>query len=325
MLARFVSLAGRAAVVLAIAASQSLGQSYPNKPIRIISPHPPGSAPDIVVRAAAQELLPRLGQPMVIEPRPGAGGVIAGESCSKAAPDGYTLCLIQVGIMSFNPHTYSNLPYDPEKDFRPVTRLFFLVQALMASAALPAESFKDLEREAAARPGALNFGTLGPGSQPDVFRQFLADRWKTNIVGVPYKGAINIAQALAAGELQLGVIGIGSAAGALRGGKVRLLAISSLKRYRLFPNIPVFSELGLADAINVPWWGIAVPAGTADAVVGRLNSEFVRLFREPKFNEVLDNNYCEPATGTPEEFAAFLKADREQAGGFVKRYNIPRH
>lgn len=324
MVTKIVRLGTGMAAALALAATQSFGQPYPSKPIRLISPHPPGSAPDIVVRAAAQELFPRLGQSMVIEPRPGANGIAAGDACSKSAPDGYTVCLLQVGIMSFNPHTFSKLPYDPEKDFKPVSLLFFLVQALMATSALPTDSFKHLEQQAAAKPGWLNFGTLGAGSQPDVFRQFLADRWKTSIVGIPYKGSVNIASALAAGEVHLSVIGIGSAAGVLRSGKVKLLAISSQKRYRLFPDIPVFSELGLNDAINIPWWGLAVPAGTSDAVVGRLNTEFVRLFREPKFNEVLDNNYCEPAAGTPDEFAAFMKADREMAGKFVKKYNIPR-
>jgi tripartite-type tricarboxylate transporter receptor subunit TctC len=309
---------------LVLAVSQSFAQSYPSRPITIVSEHPPGSAPDIVMRAAAQELSPRLGQSMVIDSRPGANGIIAMESCSKAAPNGHTVCLVNVDTMSFAPHVFNKLPYDPERDYRPVARLFFLIQALMAPATLQAASVKELEQMAIGKPGSLNFGTVGEGTQPDVFRRFLAERWNTEIVGIPYKGSVMVASALATGEIQLSMIGVGSAIGLYRSGKIRYLAIATPKRYKLFPDVPVLSELGLTNTPNIPFWGITVPARTPDAVVNRLNSEFVQLFREPKFNEVLDNNYCEAAVGTPEEFAAFLKADRELAGTLVRKYNLPR-
>jgi tripartite-type tricarboxylate transporter receptor subunit TctC len=323
MVARISWLLRGTVAVLFLAAYQAYAQTYPSKPIHLISEHPGGSAPDIVLRAAAQELSPRLGQPFLIDTRPGANGIIATETCAKAAPDGHTMCLATSNTMSFNPLVFSKLPYDPDRDFKPVVRLFFLVQGLMVPAGLPADSLKSLEALANAKRGALNFGTQGPGSQQDVFRQYLADRWNTDIAGIPYKGAALIANALAAGDIHISLFGIGTGAGVLRSGRVKLLAIAGLKRYRRFPDVPLLSEAGI-DFSNIPFWGIAVPAGSPDSAVTRLNTEFARLFSEPKFNEVLDNNYCDPAVGSPEEFAAFLRTDREEAARLVKKFNIPK-
>jgi tripartite-type tricarboxylate transporter receptor subunit TctC len=310
--------------LLSLAALQSLAQPYPSKPIRVIVGVPPGSGVVIVMRAAGQELATRMGQPWLVENRPGGNTVIAAQACARAAPDGYTVCYVSADSMSFNPHVISNLPYDPDKDFKPITSLFYLIQGIIASASLQANSIKELQAQAGANSAILNFATLGAGTNTDIFRQWLNERWKTNIAGIPYKGGNLIVTALVAGEVHFSMPGLGNMGGQLKSGKVKVLAVHSSKRLRLLPDVPTLTEAGLDGFPVKGWFGLAVPAGTPDAIVSRLNSEFVRLFREPKFVEYLEDQYLEPFVGTPEECAAFMKADRELTGVVVKHFNVPR-
>ena len=307
------------AVLFAATSGQVGAQaSYPNKPIHILVPIAAGSVTDVVMRAAAQELTPRFGQAVLIENRPGASGIIGAEACAKAAPDGYTACAVYHATMSFNPLMFDKLPYDPQKDFVPVTNLYFVIEALMAPAALPANSVGELKALAIAKPGALNFGTLGPGSLQELLVAWLNDEWKTNIAGIPYKGGGPIAAALAANEIQLGQMGIGNFIGQIKAGQVKALAVNGNKRSPLLLTVPTATEAGIGGFSSRPWWGLAVPAGTPKETIARLNAEFVRLFREPKFAEFLDARAVEPAPGTPEEFATFLKLDRESAAALVR-------
>jgi len=306
-------------------AFQALAQQYPSKPIRVIVAIAAGSLTDVVLRTAGREMLSSLGQPLVIENRPGGNMMIAPEACAKAAPDGYTFCQVSNTVVSVNPHIYSKLAYDPDKDFRPVTLLFYLSQGLIASASLPVNSVKEMQALAAAKPGSINFGTLGEGTGPDIFRQWLNERWKTNMIGIPYTGANLIMNALIAEDIHLTQIGPGPFSGQLRAGKIKMLAVDTPKRSRLFPDVPTYLEVGLDGFSEKLWWGLFAPAGTPDAMVRRINAEFVRVFQTPKFLEYLENQFIEPAVSTtPEEFAAFVKEDRERAGHMVKRYNVPR-
>lgn len=310
--------------VALLPAIQAWAQPYPSKPVRVIVAIAAGSLTDIVLRTAGRELLGSLGQPLIVDNRPGGNMMIAAEVCSKAAPDGYTFCLASNTAMSVNPHVFSKLPYDPEKDFKPVARLFYLIQALIAGASLPANSVSELRAFASARPGALNFGTLGEGTGPDIFRQWLSEHWKTSLVGIPYTGANLIMNALIAGDIQLSQIGPGPFSGQLKAGKVKLLAVDVSKRSRMFPDVPTYAEAGLEGFTERLWWGLFAPAGTPDAAVRRMYTEFVRLFREPNFVDYLENQFIEPAVIAPEELPAFLKEDRERAGAMVKRFNVPR-
>jgi tripartite-type tricarboxylate transporter receptor subunit TctC len=309
---------------IGVPAAVDAQERYPSKPIRLILSIPAGSVTDITLRAAGQELLPRMGQPFVIEYRPGGNMIIAAEACANAAPDGYTLCTVAADTMSFNPHVFYKLPYDPDKSFKPIIQLYFLIEGVMASASVPAESMKELRALASAKRGLLNFASHGPNSNTDIFRQWLNHQWGTDVVGIPYKGGSQIIAALMANEVHLTKLGLGNLAGQLRGGKVKVLTVTSSKRFRLLPEVPTMAEAGLGENPIKAWFGLATPAGTPDAIVSMLNSQFLRLFREPKFLEYLETQLLESAVGTPEEFASFLKADRERAGALVKMFNIPR-
>ncbi len=319
---RFRPVSFMALTVAALSSFAAFAQPYPNKPIRIIVAIAAGSPTDVVMRAAANEVLGPLGQPLTIENRPGGDQVIGAEACAKSAPDGYTLCVISQTGISTNPHVFSNLSYDPARDFKGVVQLWFLIQGMIVSGSVPVKSVEELRALAIAKPGSLNLGNLGVGG-PDLHRRWLNDKWNTQIVGIPYKGANLVMNALISGELQISLTALGGLGGQLKAGKVRLFAVGSTRRLRQFPDVPTYAEAGLDDAPRT-WWGLFAPAATSDSVIRRVNSEFVRLFREPRFAEFLENQFLEPMPTTPEDFAAFLKEDFERAGVIVKKYNLPR-
>ena len=316
-----------AAAFAALACSSVGAQGYPSKPIRaILVEGAPGAVTDIVTRAAAPELAARLGQPIIIENRAGGNGLPGMEACVKSAPDGHTLCMISITTMSFHPHTFAKLHYNPEKDTKPVTQMYFLTEGIYVPASLPVNSMKELQALAKAREksGALNFGIPGVGSNPDIFRQWLVQRWRTNVMGVPYKGFAPIVTAVLTGEVDFAKMGLGNAIAHIKSGKIRILAVTSATRLKLVPDAPTMEEAGV-EGFNVKgWWGIVLPAGTPDAGASRLSAEYIRLFREPKFAEFLDSSYVETVASTPEQFAAFLKTDREYIGQLVKQYNVPK-
>ncbi len=302
----------------------SLGaQGYPSKPIRLILPQTPATGIDLILRKANEAIQPRLGQPMVVAYHPGANQMVGAELCAKAAPDGYTLCSLSVDPLAVNPHIFFTLPYDPIRDFKPVTSLHYIVSGWFAKASLPANSIQELQALAVAKPGQLNWATLGPRTNTDITRIWLNEKWKTRIEGVPYKGGAPIMNALIAGEVDFTVQGVYMGIGLIKERKAKLLAVARSKRLAIFPDVPTLKELGLGDAPQ-PWWGLVMPAGTPDAVVRRINAEFVQTFRDPKFVEFLDSQATESNVGTPEQFAALIRTDYEKFGQMVKRFNIPR-
>src|SRR5262245_34107593 len=288
-------------LALAAATTASHAQNYPNKPIRMIVSIAAGSVTDVIMRAAAAELQGRLGQPVVVENIGGAAGILGGKACATAAPDGYNICIIYHSTMSFNPLLFSNLPYNPD-DFVPMARLFFLVEGIFASSAINVNSIAELKALAQGKPDGLNYATLGEGSYPDLFLRWLNNQWGTNIVGVPYRGGGPAAQALAANEVQVTRFGVGNFMGLVQSDKVKALAVSADKRSPLLPEVPTLAEAGLGSFPGQGWWGLAMPKGTPDAIVTRLNAEFVKLFREPKFVEFLDKQAVASAPTTPQEF-----------------------
>jgi tripartite-type tricarboxylate transporter receptor subunit TctC len=306
--------------VAMLAAFVAQAQPYPTKPIRVIVAIAAGSPTDVTMRTVARELQGSLGQPLTIENRPGGEMVVGSELCARAAPDGYTYCVVSNTAVSINPHLFAKLPYDPDKDFKPVTALWHLIQGVIANSSVPANSIRELQALAAARPGSLNSGTMGAGGA-DLHRRWLNDQLNTNIVGIPYKGANLVMNALVAGEVQMSLMALGGLGGQLKAGKVKLLVVGSSRRLPQFPDVPTYAEVGLENAPRT-WWALLTPAGTPDPMVKRLNSEVVKLFNEPKFIAYLENQFLEPAVSSPEQFAAYLKEDRERAGRMVKKYNI---
>ena len=275
------------------------------------------------MRAAAREIETKLGQPLVIENLGGASGILGGQACAQASGDGYTLCVIYHSTMSYNPVMFDKLPYDTETDLVPVTRLFFLREGLFISAELPAMSVAELKTLAQSNPDGLNYATLGNGSFPDLFRIWLNNQWGTRIVGVPYKGGGPAAQALSTNEVQLTRFGIGNFRGAMDAGKVRVLAVTSENRSPLLPDVPTFKEAGL-DYPGQGWWGLAVPKGTPNPIVDKINATFVAVFNDPKFVEYLNSQSVVSAPTSPAAFLDFLKADRKAAEDLVRIANTPK-
>ena len=304
-----------------VLAGTAAAQSYPTRPVRVIVPLSAGAVTDVTMRAIGKEMAARSGQPWIIDNRPGAAMAIGAELCAKAAPDGYTLCAVSSDTMSFNPALRTKLPYDPDRDFRPITNLFNVIEGVVGSGALSANSIGELKALAASK--SLNVGTLGPGSTPDVFRRWLSDQWKTKFVDVPYKGGGDVATALLSSEIDFARIGVGNLAGLVNQGKVKLLAVSSAARSPLMPKAPTLAEAGLGAYPVRVWWGLVGPAGTSDAVVAKVNADVNAVIREPSMAEFLAKQFLEPVAGTPQDFAAFLKADRAKIGEMIKAYGIP--
>jgi tripartite-type tricarboxylate transporter receptor subunit TctC len=308
---------------LAAVSQPASAQTYPSKPIRLIVSIAAGSVTDVIMRAAANELHAPLGQPLIIENKGGASGILGGQSCAQAAPDGYTFCVIYHSTMSYNPLLFDKLPYDADKDFAPVARLFMLTEGLFVSSGVKANSVAELKALVQSKPDALNFATLGDGSFPDLFREWLNNEWATKIVGVPYKGGGPAAQAIAAGEVQITRFGVGNFMGTIESGKAKALAIDAAKRSPLLPNVPTFAEVGL----NYPgkgWWGLVAPRGTPPVAIARVNREFLKLFGDPKFIAFLERQSVVSAPTTPEGFVQFLNEDRKAAEALIRIAKTPK-
>ncbi|MSQ51510.1 MAG: tripartite tricarboxylate transporter substrate binding protein [Betaproteobacteria bacterium] len=304
--------------------SSATSQAQWSKPLRFYSTNGAGDATDLILRRVSADLAPRIGQSLIVENRPGANGIIAAEAYAKAGGDGHTLCHVNPSAMSFNPHLRTSLPYDVERDFRPLTNMYFLIGGVFVRDAVPVNSMAALQAYVTANPGKLDFATLGPNVSVDLFRQWLNDQWKSQIVGIPYKGSGPLMNALSNGEVHGTWIAFFSVLGLIKAGKLRVLAVDTTRRSPLFPDVPTLAEAGMPDSPAVTWHGLVMPAATADATVRRLNAEIVRLFAEPAYEEMLNSRMLLPATSSPEEFGAYLKNDRARAGEVVRKFNLPR-
>ena len=318
------TLAGAALALLAALAGPAAAQTWPDKPIKVITPIAPGSVTDTIMRTLANELAPRLGQQMTIENKGGAAGILGAQACAASPNDGYTICLVYHNTLSFNPLLFDKLPYDADKDFALITRLFFLIEGVAVSTNANAGTIAELQAAVKARPAAYNFGTLGHGSFPELFMKWLNNQWGTEIAAVPFRGGGPVAQALASGDIQIAHMGLGNFIPLIDGGKVKQLAVMGSKRSPLLPNVPTFDEVGLGAYKGRGWWGLAAPAGTPQPVIDRLNAELTKVMAEPKMVEMFDKQATVGAATTPAEFAAFLAEDRAAATGLIKLANTPR-
>jgi tripartite-type tricarboxylate transporter receptor subunit TctC len=298
-------------------------QVFPSKPLRLILPYPPGSALDLAARALAQEMSKGFGQAVVPENRPGASSIIAGEACAKAPADGYTFCLVSRATLSFVPNFYKTIPFDPAKDFEPIANLFDLVSVFTVHPSVQANSVQELIALARAKPGSLNFGSVGDGTPPHLVVEWIKKNRNVDMVHVPYKGAAPLAQAMMTGEIQLSYVSAGTVLGSIRGGKLKALAVSGDKRSPLFPGIPTLAEAGLAGVDGRIWFGVVSAAGTPSAAVEAIYNEIVRIFSIDSFREQrIVSQGLEPALMGPQEFGRFLAADREVAGEIVRALGI---
>jgi len=296
--------------------------AFPTKPIRIVVPFPPGGPADVLARTVGDRIAAALGQPVVVDNRPGAGGNIGMELVAKAAPDGHTLALAPAGNLTVNPSLYRNVPYDVGRDFAPVTVIAAVPNVLVVNPQVPAKDLAELIAYAKANPGKLNYSSPGPGSGAHLAGELLKSSAGIDIVHVPYSGIAPAVTAVIAGDVQLMFAGAPSALPQVAGGKLRALAVASPMRIASAPALPTLSEAGLPGFDVTSWYSIVAPAATPPAVVERLQKEIARALTSPDVKAKLTGIGAEPIANTPEEFAAMIRVETAKWSKIVKDANI---
>jgi tripartite-type tricarboxylate transporter receptor subunit TctC len=276
--------------------------------VRVIVPFAAGGPNDIIVRLVAQKLAASLGQPFLVENRAGAGGNIGTDYVAKSAPDGYTLLSVGPGSLIINP-LMGKVPYDTERDFAPIALMARAPNALVAHPSLAAHSVKELIALARARPGAINYGSGGNGSTPHLAAALFAAMAGVELTHVPYKGTAPATADLIGGQVQIAFLGIPAVLPHVRSGKLRVLAVTGLQRSAELPDVPTVDESGVAGYEVNPWYGLLAPVGTPRAIVARLGAETTRVVRAAEMREKLAGQGAEAVGGTPEEYAAVIRAD----------------
>ncbi len=305
------------AVVLAWAASVS-AQNFPVRPITIIVPFPPGGVTDPVARAVAQKIQESTGQSVLVDNRPGAGGVVAAEIAKRAPADGYTVFFSNFATHAVNVTLYSKLPYDPVKDFQPLTKIISTQSMLVVPAESPAKTPADLVAMAKSKPGGLTYASQGIGAGGHLQGEMFKKMTGVNLTHVPYKGSGPALQDMLAGRVDLFFDALVTAGPHAREGKLRALAITSKARSKLYPDLPTMEELGFKGMELDAWFGMFVPAGTPQPVVRKLHEEFVKAARSPDFVKRFTDLGLDVVTNTPEEFTALIAADIAKLGQVVR-------
>ena len=313
-----LSLLGCAVGLQAGLVGVSLAQSdYPSRVITLLVPFPPGGSADTVIRPVAQKVSDSLKQTIVIDNRPGGGGNIAALATKQAAPDGYTLFLTNMGVMSINPILYPDMRLDPVKDFQPITPIISFPHILVVPGDSPVKSVADLVALAKSKPGGLSFGSQGVGSGGQILGETFKGRVGAPMVHVPYRGAAPAATDVMAGRLDFlftSYISIGEQAAA---GKVRIIAIGGAKRVDVVPNIPTMAELGFPGVEMDMWHGMVAPAGTPAPLVKRLNEEFIKASRSPDIERIVAQQATDIFLLTPEEFSRRIADDTSRLGKII--------
>ena len=315
-----MSLIARLLLLLVAVASIALvhAQPYPARTSRIVVGFTAGGPSDIVARMMAQQLTERLGQPVVVENRPGATGTIGAELVAKAPADGYTMYLASQTTHAVAPYMYAKIGYDPLKDFATVARVVHNPLLMVVNPSLPVKSIKDLIALAKARPGELNFATGGIGSSPHMSMELFKSTVKLDMVPVHYKGDGAAIIDIIGGQVPLLTSSISALLPHVRNGKLRGVAVTSLKRSTVAPEFPTIAESGLAGFEVITWFGILVPAATPKEVVNRLNSEIVQSVSQPGVRDQLIKMGFEIVANTPEQYAVFLREENVKWGKVVR-------
>ena len=303
--------------IFAFTCAQVFAQSYPVKPIRLIVPYPPGGATDIFGRILGARLGELLGQQVVPEQRAGAAGVLGAEAAARAAPDGYTLVVGQASNLAINQHLMSKLPYDPVKDFAPITLIATSPNLLVVHPSLPARSVNDLVALAKARPGSINYASAGNGSPGHLAAEYFKKLAKIDIVHIPYKGATPALTDVIAGQASLYFTSPIAAQPYVQSGRLRQLAVTSAQRFPPLPDVPTVAESGLRDYEIVSWWGLLAPAGVPREIIARVHAEAVKALNTAEMKERLAGQGAMVVTNTPEQFAAYIKSEIANWGRIV--------
>lgn len=302
--------------ILAAAAAAACGlgatapaSAFPTKPIRIIVPYPAGGPADTVTRLYGQQLSMSLGQPVVVDTRGGGGGLIAAELAARSTPDGHTLFLGAIQTHAINPALYAKLPYDPVKDFVPITPASFDPLMLAIHPSVAASNVKELVAVARSRPGKLLYASTGIGGSSQLAMELLKSMAKVDITHVAYKGAAPAFVDMVSGQTQVTFLGISGLMPHVKGGRLKALAVSGASRSPIAPDLPTVAESGFPGFEVVTWYGFMAPAGTPAAVIRTLHTEFARIARVPEVKDRLAASGAEAVTMTPEAFADFVRAE----------------
>ena len=303
---------------LVFLSASAFSAEYPSKPIHLIVPFPPGGPADILARIIGPRLSQSLGQPIIIENRPGAGGNIASEYVAKAKPDGYNLVLGFVGTHAINSSLYANMPYDNVKDFAPVTPIASVSIMLVVHPSIPASSIGQLIEQAKLNPGKLTYGSPGNGTPQHLAGELFETMANVDMVHVPYKGAVPALTDLLGGHLSMIFSSLPPALPHVNNGKLRGIAVTSLARTPIAPSIPTISESGLKGFEVVNWYGVLAPARTPKNIISRLNTEIVKIMNMPEVVKMLSEQGAVSMTSTPEQFGSFIKDETSKWAKLVK-------
>jgi tripartite-type tricarboxylate transporter receptor subunit TctC len=306
-------------VLLCFSCFAAHAQAWPTKPVRIVVAYPPGGGIDVMARQIAEKVTPVWGQPVVVENKPGANTILATDSVAKSPADGHTILMTTDATFSINPHLYSKLPFDTQRDFIPVTMLVLLQQLLVAHPSLPANTLQELISLAKQKPGSINYASYGSGSQPHLSGEMLKNKAGIDLVHVPYKGISLAVPAVMAGEVQLTFAGIATSMPQLKAGRIKPIAIGGPKRSPLLPEVPTFTELGYPEVETHAWFGFFLPAGSPREAVARLHSDTKKVLEEPEFRQkqLIEKGY-DVVGSSPDEFAAYIRKDSESRGRAVR-------
>jgi len=308
--------------LLTHAASSGPAQGYPSKAIKVVVPFTPGGTTDIVARIAAQKLDEAWNQQVIVDNRPGAGGSVGLDFVAKSAPDGYTLITGHIGTFGFGPSLYSRLPYDPIKDFAPITLFSTVPNMLVVNASLPVKSVKQLLALAKAHPGQLNYGSAGSGSASHLAVEYFKLLSKTDIMHIPYKGTSPLVTDLIAGQTSLTITGVTPLYPHVKSGRLRALAIGSTRRIALLPDLPTIAEAGVPGYESTTWFGFLAPAKTPKEIIVKLNAELLKILQRPDVRERLAADGGEPVGTTPEQFGSYIKSEIERWSKVIKQAGV---
>jgi tripartite-type tricarboxylate transporter receptor subunit TctC len=284
-------------------------QDYPSKPLKIVVGFPPGGGSDLMARSVGERLSTALGQPVIIENKPGAGSSIAASYVAQAKPDGYTILFGQAANLGVAPALRPSLNYDPLKSFAPITRLVSAPLVIVGPSTLQAKTLKELIAMAVAKPGALSYGSPGAGTAGHLAGEMFGAEAKIKIVHVPYKGQAAAITDMIGGRIEMYFSTLAVVKPHVEGGKIRAFAVTSSDRSPAFPNVPTVAEAGVPGFEIENWYGLVAPAGTPPAIIKRLNTEVVKILKDPKLVEDLSKEGGNIRPDTPEQFAKFLAVD----------------
>jgi len=311
-----------AAVALALAGGAFAQGTYPSRPVSMVVGFAPGGGTDTVARILAKTVGDTLGQQVVVENKAGAGGNIATDYVAHAAPDGHTLLLGNVGSLTVAPHIVANLPYDPLRDFAPITMAVVFANVVVVQAPLPAQTLPEFVKLAREKPGTITYGSSGIGGAGHLAGELLKDAAKIDIVHVPYKGGGPAMQDLLGGQIHAYFAAPASVVGHIKSGRARALATTGPRRARLLPDVPTIAESGYPGYEAMNWYAYVAPAKTPKDIIDRLNREIVKALAAPDVIELLEKQGMEPSSSSPEELARYIAREYETWGKVVKQAGI---